>query len=539
MKSTAKSGTHRIGMAQFQRFGGAMLTPVLFFMFSGIVVAITSVLINPSLVGSIANEGTAWYGFWTTINNGGWTVFNNMEVLFAIGLAYGLSDNAKGRAALEAFVLYMTFNVFVNNLLTFFGPTFGIDLATAETGVKAIGGITTLDTGFLGAILVAAIIVWLHNRFFEKRLPDWLAIFQGSALVAAVGFPVMFVLAGIFCFVWPTIQEAINSLQYFLSNAGLLGVWIYTFLEKALLPTGLHHFIYSPFQYGPAVVEGGITYYWMEHLQEFATSTAGLTTIFPEGGFQLQGLSNFFGIPGIALAFYFTSRKENRKKMLALCVPGVITACFCGITEPFDYTFLFVAPVLFFVHAFLAATFATIQYAFGLSGDMGGGLIDIFAKNIIPMWQNHWGSYVVMFIIGAISIAVYFIVFRYLILKFDFPTPGRGEDVEFHTKSDYREKLAAGAEADAASLDEAAGYLVAFGGPENIKSITNCMTRLRVTVNDPALVKDDKAFTEWGAKGVVRNGDAFQVIVGLSVPQIAEAFKKLVDGRAKMPAGIA
>ena len=132
MKSTAKSGTRRIGMAQFQRFGGAMLTPVLFFMFSGIVVAITSVLINPSLVGSIANEGTAWYGFWTTINNGGWTVFNNMEILFAIGLAYGLSDNAKGRAALEAFVLYMTFNVFVNNLLTFFGPTFGIDLATAE-----------------------------------------------------------------------------------------------------------------------------------------------------------------------------------------------------------------------------------------------------------------------------------------------------------------------------------------------------------------------------------------------------------------------
>ena len=117
-------------------------------------------------------------------------------------------------------------------------------------------------------------------------------------------------------------------------------------IRDRLLPTGLHHFIYSPFQYGPAVVEGGITYYWMEHLQQFASSSESLTTLFPAGGFQLQGLSNFFGIPGIALAFYFTSRKENRKKMLALCIPGVITAALCGITEPFDYTFLFVAPVL-------------------------------------------------------------------------------------------------------------------------------------------------------------------------------------------------
>lgn len=242
--ATAEGKKHRIGMAEFQRFGGAMLAPVLFFMFSGIVVAVTSVLTNPMLVGEIANEGTAWNGFWNTVANGGWTVFNNMEILFAIGLAYGLSNEAKGRAALEAFVLYMTFNVFINNLLTFFGPMFHVDLATAETGIKAIGGVTTLDTGFLGAILVSGVIVALHNRFFNKRLPEWLGIFQGSALVAAVGFPVMLALAFAFCLVWPTVQAGINQLQYFMSNAGLLGVWVYTFLEKALLPTGLHHFIY-------------------------------------------------------------------------------------------------------------------------------------------------------------------------------------------------------------------------------------------------------------------------------------------------------
>ena len=524
-KNAAASGNL---MAQFQRFGGAMLTPTLFFIFSGIVVAITSVLINSAIVGDIATEGSTWFNIWTIVNNGGWTVFNNMEILFAIGLALGLANEARGRAAIEAFLLYMTFNVFVNNILTYFGGMFGVDLtAEGALGIKAIGGITTLDTGFLGAILISAAVVWIHNRFFGTRLPEWLGIFQGSALVGVIGFPVMLLLALIFCAVWPTFQAGINSLQYFMSHAGLLGVWIYTFLEKALLPTGLHHFIYSPFQYGPAAVEGGTMMYWMQHMNEFAASSDPLNVLFPAGGFYLQGLSNFFGIPGIALAFYFTSRKENRKKVLALCIPGVITAALCGITEPFDYTFLFVAPALFFVHAVLAATFATIQFALGVSGDMGGGLIDLVAKNIIPMWQNHWMTYVVLFAVGAVSIFTYFVVFRFLIKKFDFKTPGRDEDVELYSKADYREKLS-GADADAGYVDEAKGYLDAFGGAGNIVAVTNCMTRLRVTVADESLVKGDRAFMEWGAKGVVRNGAAFQVIVGLSVPQVKEAFSGLL-----------
>lgn len=529
MSKTSGANVRQSMMAQFQRFGGAMLTPTLFFIFSGIVVAITTVLTNSMIVGDIAAEGTAWFKFWGVVNSAGWTVFTNMEVLFAAGLALGLANEAKGRAGLEALLLYLTFNVFVSGILTAFGPTFGVDLSVeGATGIKAIAGVTTLDTGFLGAILVSAVVVWIHNRFFNIRLPEWLGVFQGSALVGVVGFPVMGLLALAFCAIWPTMQGGINQLQYFMSNAGLLGVWIFTFLEKALLPTGLHHFIYAPFAFGPAVVEGGTTLYWMEHMNEFAASTEALATIYPAGGFHLQGLSCFFGIPGIALAFYATAHKENRKKVLALCIPGVITAALCGITEPFDYTFLFVAPALFFVHAFLAATFATIQFACGVSGDMGGGLIDIIAKDIIPMWQNHWMTFVIMFAIGAISILTYFIVFRYLIVKFDFKTPGRADDVELFVKDDYRQKLSSGAESQAGFRDEAMGYLQAFGGAGNIATSTNCATRLRVTVLDENLVEDDAAFIEWGAKGVVRNGKAFQVIVGLSVPQVREAFEELL-----------
>lgn len=455
-----------------------------------------------------------------------------MEILFAVGLALGLANEARGRAALEALVLYMTFNVFVSSILAGFGSTFGVDLDAADAlGIKAICGIRTLDTGFLGALLVSAVIVWVHNRCFRRRLPEWLGIFQGSALVGAAGFPVMLALALAFCAIWPTVQAAISSLQFFMSHAGLLGVWIYTFLEKALLPTGLHHFISAPFEYGPAIVEGGTIPYWMRHMNEFAASTQPLSILFPQGGFSLQGLSNFFGVPGIALAFFATARKGNRQRVLALCVPGVITSVLCGITEPFDYTFLFLAPVLFFVHAFLAATFATIEFACGVSGDMGSGLIAISAKNFIPMWQNHWMAFAIMFAIGAVSILTYFLVFRFLILRFGFNTPGRSNTVRMFGKSDVHSRIAEKADGETSCSKEAAGYLAALGGAKNIRSCANCMTRLRVTVADENLVLADEAFTACGAKGVVRNGKAIQVIIGLAVPQVKEAFSKLADVR--------
>lgn len=518
-------------MAKLQRFGGAMFTPVLFFVYSGIVVAISTVVNNPAIVGDIANKGTLWNEMWQVIENGGWTVFNNMEILFVIGLPLELANKAKARASLEAFVLYMTFNSFLSKILECFGSTFHVDFSQeVGQGLKMIGGIKTLDTGVLGAILIAGIAIYLHNRFFDKRLPEFLGIFQGSILVAMIGFVVMMVLAFLFAWVWPAFQHGIASLQGFMVHSGKFGVFTYVLLEKALLPTGLHHFIYAPFKFGPAVVKGGTTLYWIQHMKAFASSTASLKSLFPAGGFTLQGLSNYFGIPGIALAFYFTSKKENRKKVLALIVPGVLTSVLCGITEPFDYTFLFIAPVLFLVHAFLGAAFATIQYASGVVGNYAGGMIEMVTNNWIPMWANHWHTYVIQILIGLISILVYFIVFRTLILKFDFKTPGRDDnEVTMFTKEDYKGKANNGV-TDAANqfLAQAEGFLTAFGGADNIDSIANCATRLRISVKDEALVSDDDTFKKYGAKGVVHNKNAFQIIVGLTVPQVREVFETLV-----------
>ncbi|MDN6615458.1 MAG: alpha-glucoside-specific PTS transporter subunit IIBC [Enterococcus sp.] len=521
-------------MEKFQKFGGAIFTPVLLFTFSGIMVALTIVFTNPAIVGSIANEGTLWTDIWTSLQNGAWTVFTQMEILFAIGLPLGLAKKASGRAALESFVLYITFTYFVSSFIQFFGPFFGVDFAAepgGQSGLKMIAGIKTLDIGVLGAILIAAVVVWIHNRYFEKKLPDFLGIFQGSSFVCIVGFFAMFALAFVMCLVWPKVQNGIVSLQGLMTSSGAFGVWLFTFLERILIPTGLHHFVATPFLYGPAVVEGGITRYWMEHVNEFAQSTRPMIDLFPEGGFALTGNGKIFAPVGIAAAFYATAKPDKKKKVLTLLIPITLTAVIAGITEPLEFTFLFVAPVLFAVHAFLSATMAVVMYKFGVVGDLGAGAIEQAAKTWIPLAQNHWQTYVLQFVIGVAFIGIYFIVFRTLILKLDLATPGReidSDDVKFYSKKEYKEKQSQ-TDGDAFQ-NQAAGFIEALGGKDNIDTIANCATRLRVKVKEEEKLASDAAFRELGAHGVVRKGKAVQIIVGLDVPIVKAQADLLLKG---------
>lgn len=335
------------------------------------------------------------------------------------------------------------------------------------------------------------------------------------------------------CLVWPKVQGGIGALQGFLASSGVIGVWIYTFLERILIPTGLHHFIYGPFIFGPAVVPDGIASYWPKHLSDFATSAHSLKQMFPAGGFALHGSSKIFGCAGIALAIYSTSKPEKKKVVAGLLIPATITAIVAGITEPLEFTFLFIAPALFAVHAVLAATLAATEYAFGVVGNFGGGLIDWFAQNWLPLFKYHPGTYITQIIIGLCFTGIYFLVFRFLILKFNFATPGRepeDEETKLYTKADYKARKGADGETKKESKKEsqAMQILEALGGSENIADVTNCATRLRITVNDENKLSPDSVFKSAGAHGVVRNGKAIQVIVGLSVPQVREEFEALL-----------
>lgn len=517
-------------MQKIQRFGGAMFGPVLLFSFAGIILSLAILFQNEMIIGSLASEGTLWRNIWSIIESGGWTVFNQIELLFVVGLPIGLAKKATGRAALESFVIYMTFNNFIAKILEIYGSTFGVDYLAepgGTSGLKLIGSIKTLDTNIIGAILIAAIAVWAHNKFFDTKLPDWLGVFQGSTFVYIIGFFIVLPLAFLTTWIWPLIQSGIFQMQGWMAQSGAFGVWIYVFLERILIPTGLHHFVWQPFLLGPAAVEGGLEPAWLRELSSIASNPAPLIEQFPLGGFALHNMSKLFAPIGIGAAFYATAFKEKRTEVLALVVPTAITAIMAGITEPFEFTFLFIAPQLFLVHALLAATLSTTMYLFGIVGDLGSGLIAILSKFIIPLWSNHTSTIFTWLAIGLIFSGIYFLVFRWMILHFNFATPGReaeDQEVKMYTKKDYKEREAGkklGGNQSSFAL-AASDYVDYLGGAENIVEVNNCATRLRVSVVDVTQIAPDSAFKSVGAHGVVKNGNAIQVIVGLDVPQIRD-----------------
>lgn len=344
-----------------------------------------------------------------------------------------------------------------------------------------------------------------------------------------IGFFVMLPVALLSVIIWPNIQHGMQLFQNFVMTKGALGVWVFILLERLLIPFGLHHLLYSPFYYDNLVCPGGIYAYWATQLPALAASTASLKSLCPEAAFTATGFSKIFGCPGIALAFYSTAKPEKRTQLKALLIPIVLTAIVCGVTEPIEFTFLFMAPALFVVHCVLAAFLSTTINLFGIVGVFSGGLIEMSSLNFIPLMTSHWREYLLMLVIGLVYTGIWFIVFRFLILKFNFKTPGREdtEETRFYSKAEFRAKQAGGGEMDKKTL-LAAMILEGLGKADNIVDVTNCATRLRVNVKDAALVKDDGYFKGIGTHGISKNGKAMQVIVGLSVPSVREKFEMIL-----------
>ena len=517
-------------MQKIQKFGGAMFTPVLLFAFAGIVIGIGTLFTTETIMGSLAAPSSMWYKCWNVLLQGGWTVFNQLPLLFVVGLPIGMAKKQNARCCMEALVLYLTFHYFLSTILSQWGGVFGVDFAQevgGTSGLTMIANIKTLDMGMMGALAIAGIVIYLHNRFFDTELPEWLGTFSGSTFVFMVGFFVMIPVAVLAALLWPKIQLGMFAFQGFVKGAGALGIWVFVFLERALIPFGLHHILYSPFYYDNVVVPGGLYAYWATKLPEIAASSASLKSLVPMAGFTSTGFSKIFGCPGIALAFYSTAKKEKKKKILGLLIPITLTAIFCGVTEPIEFTFLFVAPVLFVVHALLAATLSTTMYLAGIVGIHSGGAIEMASLNWIPLMGNHWKQYLLLLVIGLAFTVIYFVVFKFLIQKFDFKTPGREDDdeIKFGSKEEFREKK--GSKQDQ-KIEFAQLILEGLGGKDNIEDVTNCATRLRVNVKDETLCKDDPYFKSIGAHGCSVNGKSFQVIIGLKVAGVRDDFESLL-----------
>ena len=298
-----------------------------------------------------------------------------------------------------------------------------------------------------------------------------------------------------------------------------------------------------PFAYESIAVDGGFKAAWALNLSEYAASSKSLATLFPAGRFALFGHSKVFAAPGISLAFYATAKKNKKKEVMGLMLPVALTAVLCGITEPIEFTFLFAAPFLWPIHAVLAATLATIEYfVVGISGEFSSGLLNWLALDWIPMAKNHMGQILAQIAVGLIFTALWFLIFSFCIKKFDLKTPGREDDEEeakLMSKKDYKAAKAAeedtsndptgSIEVEGGDAAKAKKFLELVGGKDNVEDVTNCATRLRLTLKDDSILADMSAFKKAGAHGLVHKGKAVQIIVGLSVPSVREEFENLLD----------
>lgn len=518
-----------------------MFAPAMLFSISGLMVGISALATTVDIVGDLAVYGTPWYFFWTIVQRGSWTVFRRLPLLFAIALPIGLAQKQPARCCLEALVAYFAYCFFLSEIIKISGNNLGLQYPSSlapATGITVIDGIKTLDTGIIGPLAVSAIVVAIHDRFYDAEVPDWLGTFSGSSLVYLISFFAVLGLAIVSAIAVPFIYGATDTLRHALAGVGTPGVGLFVFLERALEPIGLHHLLYMPIYYDNLVVNEGIYATWTNLLPILSHSTRPLNELAPWAGFTATGWVKLFGLPAIAAAFYSTAKPERRAGLKAILSPAVVASVVCGVTEPLEFLFMFTHPGLFLLYAVLSSCLAMTMNFFGLVGIFSGGLMEMAAFNFIPLMRTHAGAYLLALGIGLIFSAVFFVVFRVLIVTLDLKTPGREDHC---TKSAANKRATMSTTAKDSPHDDGPDddpenhdHLLAkrvvelLGGVGNIAGATNCATRLRVEVIDPSIVADNASFVEAGAKGLIVTGKIAQVVIGVSVPRVKEHFDRIM-----------
>ena len=528
-------------LQKIQRFGGAMFAPAMLFSISGLMVGISALATTVDIVGDMATYGTPWYIFWSIVQRGSWTVFKRLPLLFAIALPIGLAQKQPARCCLEAMVAYFAYCFFLSEIIKLSSNNLGLmypSFLAPATGITVIDGIKTLDTGIVGPLAVSAIVVAIHDRFYDAKVPDWLGTFSGSSLVYLISFFAVLGLAIVSAAVVPLAYDVTETLRNALTGVGTLGVGVFVFLERALEPIGLHHLLYMPIYYDNLVVNEGIYATWTNLLPILSHSTRPLNELAPWSGFTATGWVKLFGLPAIAAAFYSTAKPERRAGLKVILLPAIVASVVCGVTEPLEFLFMFTHPGLFLLYAVLSSCLAMTMNFFGIVGIFSGGLMEMAAFNFIPLMRTHAGAYLLALGIGLAFSVIYFLIYRSLILAFDLKTPGREDHVANRAAATRLTGRDAALEHtgkdDAASSQSNQDRLLAeqvvalLGGVSNIVGATNCATRLRVEVVDPSIVADNAAFVAAGAKGLIVTGKTAQVIIGVSVSRIKAHFDQIM-----------
>ena len=499
-----------------QRIGQSFMLPIALLPIAGIFLGIGSSLTNTNMLAAyhlkgLMGPGTAPYILFSLLNSAGSIIFDNLPILFAVGVAIGMARTEKATAALSGIVAFFVMHSTIGGLITYTGRSHSF-LTGATTEIV---GITSLQMGVFGGIIVGLGVAALHNRFYKIELPRVFSFFGGTHFIPIIS-AITYVGIGILMFyIWPPIQILINDAGKLVLMSGYGGTFVYGLLERALIPFGLHHVFYMPFWQTAVggrelvngqLIEGAQNIFFAELASPDTSHFSVAATRFMSGKFPLM----MFGLPGAALAMYTCARPENKKAVGSLLLSAAISSAVTGITEPLEFAFLFVAPPLYVIHCAFAGLSYMIMHMLnvGIGMTFSGGFLDFFLFGILQ--GNTKTSWLHVIPVGILYFIVYFIVFRVMILKFNYQTPGHEKD-------------------NAAPVNNADNksqqILDGLGGLENISDLSCCATRLRVTLHRPSKLNKEKLLAT-GAAAVVANGDGVQVVYG---PEVTVIHARLQD----------
>ena len=525
-----------------QRVGRSFMLPIALLPVAGLLLGIGSSFTNETMLAayglnSVIHPGTLIYTILDVMSQTGSAVFNNLALLFAMGVAIGMARKEKEVAALSGAVAYIIMNTAIQAMINAAG---GVDAMPANSTTTMLG-ITTLQMGVFGGIVVGLGVAALHNKFYKIELPQVLAFFGGTRFVPIVSSIVYLVVGIAMFYIWPVVQNGIAALGALVLASGYAGTFIYGLLERALIPFGLHHVFYMPFWQtavgGTAIIDG-VTVTGAQNIF-FAELASKSTTVFSVSATRfMAGKFPFmmFGLPGAALAMYQCAKPEKKKAAGGLLLSAALTAFLTGITEPLEFTFIFVALPMYAVHCVLAGLSFMLMHILnvGVGMTFSGGLIDLVLFGVMQgNAKTHW---VWVVVVGAVYFVLYYIIFRFMISKFDYKTPGRddAEEVKLYTRADVNARNAASGSVPAGNDPVSALIVEGLGGAANLTDVDCCATRLRCTVNDAALVKQD-VLKASGASGVICKGNGVQVVYGPKVAVIKAKLEDYLESTPKDP----
>ena len=526
-----------------QRVGRSFMLPIALLPVAGLLLGIGSSFTNETMLAayglnSVIHPGTLIYTILDVMSQTGNAVFNNLALLFAMGVAIGMARKEKEVAALSGAVAYIIMNTAIQAMINAAG---GVEAMPANSTTTMLG-ITTLQMGVFGGIVVGLGVAALHNKFYKIELPQVLAFFGGTRFVPIVSSIVYLVVGIAMFYIWPVVQSGIAALGALVLASGYAGTFIYGLLERALIPFGLHHVFYMPFWQtavgGTAIIDG-VTVTGAQNIF-FAELASKSTTVFSVSATRfMAGKFPFmmFGLPGAALAMYQCAKPEKKKVAGGLLLSAALTAFLTGITEPLEFTFIFVALPMYAVHCVLAGLSFMLMHILnvGVGMTFSGGLIDLVLFGVMQgNAKTHWMWVVV---VGAVYFVLYYIIFRFMISKFDYKTPGRddAEEVKLYTRADVNARSAASGSTAPAGDDPVSALIVeGLGGAANLSDVDCCATRLRCTVKDAALVRQD-VLKASGASGVICKGNGVQVVYGPKVAVIKAKLEDYLESAPKDP----